>query len=99
MTTDQLSSHQREILEALADRWELLRWRCNDGSHRWHMGDMEVDGRAVRGLWLRGLIEIDMLRHRLPSGVLTERGREALTVPATTPPHASAAAVGGGEAT
>lgn len=51
-----LSSHQREILEALADHWELLRWRCNDGSQRWHLGDMEVDGRAVRGLLQRGLL-------------------------------------------
>lgn len=51
-----LSSQQREILDALADHWELLRWRCNDGSHRWHLGDMEVDGRAVRGLLQRGLL-------------------------------------------
>lgn len=70
-----LTQAQQEIVNALADRWELLRWRCRDGIHRWHMGEAEVDGRAVRGLWLRGLIEIDMLRHRLPSGVLTDAGR------------------------
>jgi len=68
-----LSPHQREILEWLMDHWELLRWRCN-GSRRWHMGEMEVDGRAVRGLVARGLIE--------PGGtyaggqlVLTDAGR------------------------
>lgn len=78
MTDAALSAHQREILGWLADRWELLRWRCNDGTYRWHMGEDEVDGRAVRGLWLRGLVEIDM-RGRLPSMVLTDAGREALT--------------------
>ena len=73
-----LSPNQREILEALADHWEVLRWRCGDGVHRWHAGEAEIDGRAARGLWLRGLAEIDMLRHRCPSLVLTERGRAAL---------------------
>ena len=69
-----LSSHQREILEALTRHWELIRWFR---PRRWHMGDMAVDGRAVRGLLARGLIE--------PGGdyaggqlVLTERGRTAL---------------------
>jgi hypothetical protein len=65
---------QREILAALADGWELLRWRCNDGVHRWHLGEDAVDGRSVRGLWQRGLIEIS-LRHRYPSLVLTDAGR------------------------
>lgn len=72
-----LSPQQREILEALARQWELLRWRCRDGAHRWHMGEDEVDGRAVRGLRARGLVE--------PGGdyaggqmVLTELGQEAL---------------------
>lgn len=72
-----LTTHQREILEWLADRWELLRWRCNDRRQRWHMGEMEVDGRAVRGLRARGLV--------VPGGtyaggqlVLTDRGREAV---------------------
>lgn len=72
-----ISSGQREILEALASHWELLRWRCNDGSHRWHMGEGEMDGRVVRGLWLRGLVEIDM-RGRLPQMVLTDAGRAAI---------------------
>jgi hypothetical protein len=72
-----LSPEQQMILEALTRHWELVRWRCNDGTPRWHMGEMEVDGRAVRGLLRRGLLE--------PGGtfrggqlVLTERGREAL---------------------
>ncbi len=73
-----MSDDQREILAALAGGWEGFRWRCNDGSHRWHLGDMEVDGRSVRGLWQRGLVEIDMLRHRLPSLVLTDAGHRAL---------------------
>jgi hypothetical protein len=68
---------QREILEALTRHWELLRWRCNDGGHRWHMGEDEVDGRAVRGLWQRGLVEIGM-RGRLPQLVLTDAGRSTL---------------------
>lgn len=52
-----MTERQREILDALAGQWELLRWRCNDGTHRWHMGEMEVDGRSVHGLLRRGLIE------------------------------------------
>jgi hypothetical protein len=72
-----ISENQREILDALAGHWEVLRWRCNDGTHRWHMGEMEVDGRAVRGLWRRGLVEIDMLR-RLPSLVLTAAGKATM---------------------
>jgi hypothetical protein len=67
-----VSAAQREILAALGAGWELIRWRCNDGIHRWHMGEDAVDGRSVRGLWLRGLVEIDLLRHRLPSLVLTD---------------------------
>jgi hypothetical protein len=65
-----LSAVQREILAALAAGWGVHRWRCKDGVHRWHWGEDEVDGRSVRGLWLRGLVEIDMLRHRLPSLVI-----------------------------
>jgi hypothetical protein len=51
-----LTDTQREILAALADGWELLRWRCNDGARRWHLGVDEVDGRSVRGLIVRGLL-------------------------------------------
>lgn len=47
---------QQEILDALADRWELLQWRCRDGARRWHLGEMEVDGRSVNGLLRRGLL-------------------------------------------
>lgn len=73
-----LSAHQREILEALANHWDVLRWRCNDGAYRWHAGEEEIDGRSARGLRLRGLVEIDTLRHRCQSLVLTESGREVL---------------------
>lgn len=95
-----MSEHQREILAWLSEGWELLRWRCKDGSHRWHMGEMEVDGRAMRGLWLRGLVEIGM-RGRLPEMVLTDAGRAALAAapPAPRPSdvtEASAEATGGG---
>ena len=77
MSTLPLSPSQREILEGMMQRWELLRWRCRDGVHRWHMGEGEVDGRSVRGLWLRDLVEIDMRRHRCPSMILTDAGRAA----------------------
>ena len=73
-----LSAHQREILVWLADGLDVLRWRCNDGTHRWHAGEGEVDGRAARGLRRRGLVEIGM-RYRLPSLVLTDAGREAIS--------------------
>jgi hypothetical protein len=76
--TSPLSRHQREILEWLAGHWELLRWRCGDGTHRWHMGEMEVDGRAVRGLQQRGMVERG---GEFDGGqlVLTDLGRQALT--------------------
>jgi hypothetical protein len=70
-----VSDNQREILEALAGRWELCRWRCNDGTPRWHLGVDEVDGRSIFGLRQRGLIDWNDGYDRL---VLTERGREAL---------------------
>ena len=75
MTACVLSSYQREILEALASRWELIRWRCLDGRQRWHMGEGEVDGRAVRGLQRRGLNTWSDGYDRL---VLTDRGKAAL---------------------
>lgn len=71
-----LSATQREILAALAKGWSVHRWRCTDGIHRWHAGEDAIDGRSVRGLRQRGLVEIDMQRHRLPSLVLA-RGRGA----------------------
>lgn len=71
-----LTTQQLEILGWMADGWELLRWKCNDGSHRWHAGEDEVDGRAVRGLWTRGMVEIKPSNH--PELVLTPAGREAL---------------------
>jgi hypothetical protein len=71
-----LSSHQREILEALVRHWELL--RCRDGARRWHMGELEVDGRAVRGLLRRGLLAYDPGGYAGGQLVLTNRGREVL---------------------
>lgn len=68
-----MSEHQRDILAWLAGHWELLMW---ERPRRWHMGEMAVDGRAVRGLLRRGLVA--------PGGdyaggqlVLTEKGRGA----------------------
>lgn len=75
MSGAMLSSHQREILEAMADHWELLRWACRDGSQRWHMGEDEVDGRSVAGLRRRRLIVWDHGYDRL---VLTDAGRLAV---------------------
>lgn len=87
-----MSERQREILAALADHWEVLRWRCNDGLHRWHWGDAEVDGRSVRGLWRRGLVEIDM-RGRHPSLLLTVAGSDvALLLRMYDPAHRRQAA-------
>ena len=78
MSERTISLHQREILEALARHWQLLRWRCRDGARRWHMGEGEVDGRAVRGLLQRGLLTQggDYVGGQL---VLTNRGREVLS--------------------
>ena len=77
MTAYVLSSYQREILEALAHRWELVRWRCRNGRQRWHMGEGEVDGRAVHGMWRRGLLAAARVGGS-DCLVLTERGKEAL---------------------
>jgi hypothetical protein len=76
-----VSEMQREILEALANHWELLRWRCNDGRYRWHMGDAEYDGRSVNGLRRRGLVawsDTGYARDGLSRLVLTDLGRAAL---------------------
>lgn len=87
MTVVPISSRQREILEAMADHWELLRWRCRDGRQRWHLGDMEVDGRAVRGLLQRGLLAHggDYVGGEL---VLTDAGRRAVQESPTAIPGA-----------
>jgi hypothetical protein len=77
MSKRALSDHQREILDALADQGELLRWCCGDRVYRWHVGDGEVDGRAVRGLVRRGLLELGG-DWDLGQLVLTASGREAL---------------------
>jgi len=65
-----LTMHQQEILGWLLDGWELLWWDCNG---RWYMGEMALDGRAVRGLRLRGLVENKPGHH--PELVLTGAGR------------------------
>lgn len=71
MTTATLSSNQREILEAMADHWGLLRW---SRPRRWHIGNQAADGRAVRGLVARGLVEPGGTYHG-GQLVLTEAGR------------------------
>ena len=79
MSRPPLSAYQREILDALATGWELCRWWCDDGRHRWHLGEDEIDGRSVEGLLRRG-----MVAGRQPSRfpwlelMLTEKGREAI---------------------
>lgn len=73
MADPKLSPLQREILEALADRWEVIRWRCTDGRWRWHAGEGEIDGRSVDGLLRRALVESSAVG--LPRLALTESGR------------------------
>ena len=72
-----LSIGQREILGWLARGGIVERWRCRDGTRRWHAGEGEVDGRCVRGLRYRGLVEIDT-GGACPLLILTDAGRAAL---------------------
>lgn len=84
MTDTLLSPNQRAILEAMAEG-AALRWAWVDAPHslgawRYLLDGKVVDGRAVWGLVLRGLVEWTESQRRLAgnSWGLSDAGRRAV---------------------